>query len=176
MTKHLLVLSTLAMLSAVSVNSQQLEDSKHFKFKSTDNIQIEAGGVGVFYSVMYEKFIVNRHRFKTSINMGGSYYGENANVVATALFYTNINQIYSISANHHLEIGIGLMGAKENLGNLPEFARQDNYIPFLSGRIGYRYQKPDGKLTIRAACTPLVENFSSQEVYPWPSLALGYAF
>jgi len=62
-----------------------------------------------------------------------------------------VNIITNKHSNHHFEGGLGL-GVNKSYGAV----RKNNgfYRVLVSGRLGYRYQKPEGGLLFRAAFTP----------------------
>jgi hypothetical protein len=97
--------------------------------------------------------------------------------------------------SHHFELGIGLtsllVNPNSNVGT-------DSYT-YMTPKIGYRFQRPNGGLFFRATVTPMIAilNVSSikynNETYrqfstlnnvaglgyaafPWPGLSMGYTF
>jgi len=46
---------------------------------------------------------------------------------------------------------------------------------FLTGRVGYRYQKPNGRFIFRIGFTPLYE-LDGNELHPSGGLSFGYGF
>ena len=163
------------MLSLNSVIALS-QNQESFKFINKNTVQLELGGPGIFYSAIYERFIINQHRLKTNLNIGLSYYGEKADVLATSAAHSSVNQLFSISKSHHIELGGGILFFKENQSNLSEELKEKDYSIYPTARVGYRYQKPDGKLLIRAACTPIAEFLEKDGIHLWPSLAVGYSF
>jgi hypothetical protein len=75
--------------------------------------------------------------------------------------------------HHHLEFGLGQV-----------FVYDKEWEPFGSFRLGYRYQKPAGRLLFRAGFTPFIEYASALEYkerrlvafYPSGGVAIGYSF
>jgi hypothetical protein len=97
--------------------------------------------------------------------------------------------------SHHLEVGIGLTSLIVN----PNSNMVSDFYTYLTPKIGYRYQRPNGGLFLRATVTPMIDilnvrtytfgneksrNFSSfnnvvglgYAVFPWPGLSIGYTF
>jgi len=180
MTRQFLILLCSAICCTAISNAQKFKDSNPFEFESENNVQFEALGSGIFYSIIYEHVLINRGRFKTTSNLGGAIYGEEANVMATYLAHCSLNQLYSISPNHHIELGAGVMGYRENLSDAGVEFREREFSYMLTARLGYRYQKPDGNFLVRVAVTPIYEGgaaiYDSSTIHPWPAVAIGYSF
>ena len=51
------------------------------KIENKNSIQIELGGHGLFYSINYERIIINGDRFKTTGQLGISYYPPNTGII-----------------------------------------------------------------------------------------------
>ena len=88
-----------------------------------------------------------------------------------------LNELYSFG-KHHIELGAGYIFTNEVLrdGNLNAISRSWN--GFLTGRIGYRYQKPAGRFLIRVAFTPVIEvqNINESGFHPLAGVSFGYSF
>jgi len=153
-----------------------------FRFSRKNSVQLEAGGHGFFYSLNYERFWLNENKWKASTQVGASYYTPKSGVIPLWLPIT-ANVMYSLK-QHHVELGLGRTVTLENMG----IGEQKIYWSgFWVGRLGYRYQKPDGKWLIRASFSPILEDFvmnprfkgsflSSIYIHPLPALAFGYCF
>jgi hypothetical protein len=140
---------------------------KAMPFVKKNSVQAELLGNGFYlFSVNYERIILNGSRFKTAgqIGIGGFFSGEiNIPIV--------INEIISFNDNH-LEIGLGYI-AIPNAGN----------SIVLTGRLGYRYQKPDSHFVFRLGFTPIIgmeKNGTSTDLvrvlYYWGGITFGYCF
>lgn len=80
--------------------------------------------------------------------------------------------------NHHLELGGGVTIAGGDRQNLFEFGDDDgdeeNFsTAFVTGIVGYRYQKPEGGFQFRAAFTPVA---GGGDFLPWAGVSFGYAW
>jgi hypothetical protein len=63
--------------------------------------------------------------------------------------------------------------------NRPE--RSGTWEPYLFGRIGYRFQNPDGGWLFRIGFTPFISYFNDYVgadhlIYPFGGISLGYSF
>jgi hypothetical protein len=152
------------------------------RFQYANSVQLELGGHGLYYSVNYERFLVNHFRFKTSLRVGASFYPKQTGIIPLWMPVL-ANEVISFG-RHHMEIGLGATITRDNLWlKVSEGERPWNAFP--TGRIGYRYQKPNGRLILGVAFTPLMEVWnvlSVQGVKPYAELhplggaTIGYAF
>lgn len=142
-------------------------------FGNKNSVQFELGGHGLFYSFNYERVVLNGHRFKTTVQAGASYYPPQTDVIPVWIPLM-ANELFSFG-NHHIEAGLGYVFTWEYIEK--EF--REAYSPwggFFAGRIGYRYQKPSGRLVLRAGFTPLLEHRDWLDFHPLGGLAVGYCF
>lgn len=142
-------------------------------FKTNNSIQFELFGHGLFYSFNYERILVNGQKFKTTGQAGIAYYPPKTGIIDIWI-PVGINELYSFNS-HHLEFGLGYVFINEatRTDDYKEISREWN--GFLSGRIGYRYQKPDGRFIFRVGFTPLFE-YEFIEFHPLGGLTVGYSF
>ncbi len=170
---------TLAFLLALSLKSQTTD--KTVSFIKPNIIQIEFLGVGNSYSLNYERFISYKKVFKTSISIGGAYYfGNHDSERITHCITASINELYSIKS-HHIEIDIGATYWNVKGISGSDIAGELGGTPiFLTGRVGYRYQKPDGHLMLKIAYIPFLKyrNYRHALTYykSWAGVTIGYSF
>ena len=142
---------------------------------------IELGGNSPFYSLNYDRIIVNKINWKLAARIGAMYLYDNRSYLESIR-----NKNYSIPLelsflkgknNHNLEIGIG---ATAFFKEYVETTR-DNFLSLASfGRIGYRYQKNNGGIFFKVGFTPIIQfkknmdSINPKYVYPWAGLAIGY--
>ncbi len=172
MKKPVLLLSLL--LTAFALNGQ---DETSTKFQYKNSVQLELAGPAIFYSLNYERILANGNRFKTAVQAGISYYPPSTGM-RDIWIPIGVNEIYTMGS-HHIEAGLGYMP-------VIEASRDENLEPrywmwsnLLTARIGYRYQKPEGRLIIRAAFTPVLELeslSSGDSFHPLGGASVGYAF
>jgi hypothetical protein len=165
-------LSLLLVFLALSLRAS---DSLKFQFRNS--VQLELGGNGGFYSFNYERIILNGNRFKTSGRVGVAYYPPSTGIIDLWIPVL-VNEIYSFG-KHHIELGIGYSftySATRDAENNPSNWKWEG---FYTGRLGYRYQKPNGRLIVRAAFTPFLEGpppFIYYDFHASGGVAIGYAF
>jgi hypothetical protein len=149
----------------------EFSDTSNIKTKS---IQIELLGNGIGYSFAYENIFINHAKFKTAALIGIEYLPPSFDV--DLIFPVQVCQLFSFN-KHHLELGIGYsfileLWHEENIKQLSGL---------FNGRIGYRYQKPDGKFLFRFGFIPFRTHWitNGNEHYkfsPWGGISFGYAF
>ncbi len=165
------------LLTAISTAAFAHTDSLiSYKFQNKNSLQLDLGGHGLGYSVNYEKIILNGERFKTTAQVGIAYYPPITGLIQIWAPVI-INQIYTFN-KHHVEFGLGMMftddyGYYQKANSLEMHKRMYN---FYAGRVGYRYQKPDGKFLFRASFTPLIERNYSNSLYPLGGVSFGWSF
>jgi hypothetical protein len=142
-------------------------------FQYRNSIQSELFGHGVLYSINYERIVLNRQSFKTTGQIGFSYYPPSTGIIELWIPIV-FNELISFD-KHHIEVGIGYIFNKDI----------SEWDGFLTGRIGYRYQKPVGRLILRVGFTPFIkvgltpgidEHRIIKEFIPSGGLSLGYNF
>ena len=146
-------------------------------FQNKNSLQLELMGPTVFYSLNYERILINGERLKTSAQLGISYYPPSTGV-RDLWIPIGINEIISFG-NHHLEVGLGYLPVREALRDSDLEVIEWEWSHMVNGRIGYRYQKPDGRLIIRADFTPVLEiqNLGSGDAFhPLGGVSVGYSF
>lgn len=146
-------------------------------FQNKNSIQLELGGPAVFYSLNYERILLNSGRLKTAAQVGISYYPPKMGM-RDIWIPIGINEIISFG-NHHLEAGIGYMPIREALREPDLQVRDWFWSHIMTGRIGYRYQKPGGHFILRAAFTPVLEIDilgHGDKFHPLGGVSVGYSF
>jgi hypothetical protein len=147
------------------------------QFTRENSVQLEAGGHGLFYSLNYERILLNSNRIKWTVQSGMAYYPPKFGIIQFWIPITT-NVLYSMN-KHHIELGVGRTLTLES--SVPKEVSTDF---FWVARLGYRYQKPDGRLVFRASFAPIFESgsnrgkfsFSLAQIHPLPALAVGYCF
>ncbi|HET7434312.1 MAG TPA: hypothetical protein VFN10_06315 [Thermoanaerobaculia bacterium] len=135
----------------------------------------ELGGSAVVPSFNYERRLNERWfaRIGASIVEGESSDGDTARTFVIPLTASSVNRP---SANHHLELGGGILiaaGDRQDLFDLGEDDDETFSTLFVTGIVGYRYQKPDGGFQFRAVFTPVA---GDGELLPWAGVSFGYAW
>jgi hypothetical protein len=171
---HFIVL----LMSIITISGYSQNEHK---FSHRNSFHLELGGTAGYYSVNYERNLINLSRFKTSGQLGFGYLpGECCDLRIPAGIIEQIS-----FTNHHIEIGIGYMSVREltrdDMGALNRI-----WTDILTGRIGYRFQKPDGRLILKIGFTPLLQrerpglNYNPNAPFkvfaPMGGVSVGYAW
>ena len=107
------------------------------KFRRKNNVHLEILGQGWLYNFNYERLVLNTDRTKTFISVGVGA------ILPMFWFPTSITQLVSYKS-HHLSLAIGAT---------PLFDFSWSGTDY-TGRIGYRYQKPNGRFLYEIGYTP----------------------
>ncbi|MFA5816870.1 MAG: hypothetical protein WC865_14760 [Bacteroidales bacterium] len=170
--KKLFVSLILAVLTASAFTQPVVIQNNKFTYRNS--VQFELFGHGLIYSLNYECVLINRNRLKTTAQIGFSYYPPAAGY-REIWIPVGINEMISFN-KHHIEIGIGQVLTNERPIRDFTGTYHREWDGFFSGRIGYRYQKPNGRLIIRAGFTPFLEYLEQIAFHPSGALTVGYCF
>jgi hypothetical protein len=167
----ILITTAIIVLAIQSVFCQE-KVNLPFEFQRKNSIQLELFGHGLFYSVNYERILINRENYKTTAQAGFAWYPP-ATDLREFWVPVSLNELVSFN-QHHIEFGLGTVFTNEEMQRLTGENTRD-WSTFLTGRVGYRYQKPNGRFIFRIGFTPLYE-LDGKEFHPSGVLALGYSF
>ncbi len=144
-------------------------------FNHKNSAQIEVGGHGLFYSLNYERILINGSQFKTTAQGGISFYPKHTGVRDFWIPIV-VNELFSFT-KHHLELGVGHVFIREATRDMENNPINWYWSGVFTGRIGYRYQQPAGRIIIRIGFTPFLEYEDRyKEFYPSGGIAFGYNF
>ncbi|HEX2120710.1 MAG TPA: hypothetical protein VHL59_03625 [Thermoanaerobaculia bacterium] len=137
----------------------------------------ELGGSAIIPSLNYERqFAANPARLWYG-RLGMSFVTSKTleDTETTFVIPLTVSSVNRPASNHHLELGGGVTFAAGDRQDLFESVDDDEQFSdvFLTGILGYRYQKPDGGFQFRAALTPLA---GGGDFLPWFGLSFGYAW
>jgi hypothetical protein len=167
-------LLTTFIIVAVTITAHTQEAKKSDEaFVHKNTVQIELFGHGLLYSLNYERVIFNGNRFKTTGQIGLAYYPPKTNLIEVWI-PVMLNQLLSFD-KHHIELGLGHVFVNEHVPGFDTATERRRTGGFISGRLGYRFQKPDGRLIIRAGFTPFREYRGTNAFHPSGGLAVGYS-
>lgn len=163
-------------VSAVSAQNYQQVVKKNTLF-------LELGGNGGYYSINYDRIVLDKQNWKLAGRIGAMIYREELNYLEsnhqlTSAVPLELSYLRG-KGNHLLELGLGLTPVYQNYVN-PEESRVSEQLMLATGRIGYRYQRSEGGLFFKAGFTPMLElganpfSKSGNTVFPWAGLAIGY--
>jgi len=158
-------ISLLALLifPSIFLFSQNV-DQKNQVFLKNNSINIEVGGYTVVGAVYYERVLLNQPNFKAVGQIGYGIVG----------WPVGIHGLISFN-NHHIEFG-GCVTFPSN--SIIDSGASNSYI---TGRLGYRFQKAEGNFIFRAGLMPVVigadRDYGPELIlWVWPGLSFGRAF
>ncbi|MGZ5243013.1 MAG: hypothetical protein ACXWDO_04760 [Bacteroidia bacterium] len=128
-----------------------------------NNVYVEFGGKGQFYSLNYERQIYKLKTVKGALAAAGSYQK------ALGGWYTGLeHNIFIGSDIHNLELGVGY--------NYVFFTDPDNTSEntYINGRLGYRFQPLKKGIMVRMGYTPIFK--PKENILHWVGLSFGYSF
>ena len=155
-----------------NLNAQDLVVKKNTAY-------FEVGGSGLLYSVNYDRLLVIDEKMRFSLTAGTWYIPHIESIsdfnymIGTAV---GVNTLFG-KQKHFAEFGVNV--AYMIMNDIDNSIYQLIYLPF---RIGYRYQKDDGGLFLRASFMPIVPILQDADVAiffpvsPHFSLGAGYSF
>lgn len=114
------------------------------------------------YSLNYGRIIHQKDKLKIAVNAGFSMLYRNRSEPVSSYWAPFIPlEITSLwgRSHHHFEIGLGFYATRDKYylidENYPNNIKEESYWgKSIVPRIGYRYQRPEGGLFIRAGYTP----------------------
>ncbi|MEQ9468292.1 MAG: hypothetical protein RLN88_12840 [Ekhidna sp.] len=147
-------------------------------------LYLELFGNGIMYSINYDRLITTSGNLKISGRVGYSYVNIDlfdevkGNVIPVEILGWVGNN------KGHVEFGVGLSSQfveTKDVSILGPTQETKSNAYYLTGRVGYRLQKPDGGFLFRAGFVPmylLSESTSTDrpEFVPWFGLSFGYSF
>jgi len=166
------IITTAIIIFATLIAFCQEDVILPFEFQHKNSIQLELFGHGLFYSVNYERILLNGENYKTTAQFGFAWYPPSTDV-REFWIPGSINELVSFN-KHHVEFGLETAFTNEEMQRLTgENTREWSTV--LTGRVGYRYQKPNGRFIFRIGFTPLYE-LDGNELHPSGELSFGYGF
>jgi len=145
-----------------TLNSQILTEKVYPDFKH-HSVYLEIGGSSLLYSLNYDYTL----RITNGLNLAvGSGFAYSPNSIVDDQGYSFLvapacNLLLGRSS-HHAETGLALL------------SRGTADSTTISGRIGYRYQRPSGGFLFRIGFTPIV--LEPEWIMPWAGVSFGYTF
>lgn len=146
-------------------------DSIRVAFKK-NIVFFELGGKGPYYSINYERIFRQGQKLTYSYRAGFS-------KVTDGISAPLALSVFTSPGKHHLEVSLGLTPYIDKYRTfLYNVDLSDKYLYITSG-IGYRYQKPGGKLYFATGFAPLIfmdpPSYDVFDVHPKfiPSASLG---
>lgn len=176
-----------------SVFSQVKETSTTIE-KNT--VYAEAFGQGFCWSLNYDRLFNTEKRIMNSYTAGIVYVPKSIQFGDGTYYGIPLSYNWLIGKkSHHLELGVGLTSLLVN----PNSSIKSDFYAYLTPKIGYRFQRPQGGLFFKATATPMIDllsvntyksgttksrSFSTLSnvagleypAFPWPGLSIGYTF
>jgi hypothetical protein len=158
----------------VFLNLETFSQIKQYKIRR-NTLFLEAGGLGGYGSLNYEKLILHKNQIMSTIRVGISTYRVvdftnkfNPDVILPVTF----NALYG--QNHKIELGIGNTFSTIVRASLPDMkaTRTLDFNTIFS--FGYRFQKNTGGVMYRCAYTPILE--FNEYLRHWLGISFGYSF
>jgi hypothetical protein len=159
---RIILLMVLILFPSLIILSQDLVLDNQ-KFQQKNSISLEIGGYTVLGAVFYERVLINQPKFKAVGQIGYGVIG----------WPVGLHGLVSFK-KHHFEFGTCVTIPSVIIDSGASNA-------YLTGRLGYRFQKPDGKFVFRAGLMPVVVG-ADKDVGPelilwvWPGFSFGWAF
>ena len=142
---------------------------------SRSSFYLELGGNGIIYSINYDHMLTEKGRFSTHGRIGLSGWPQNGHSMIYAI-PLEVNELIG-GGKHHFEMGFGFTTfiAKTYYdpakGNEEEFITE--FVPMITERVGYRFQKADGGFLFRIGLV-LHNLLSFRQLFPWGGISIGY--
>lgn len=134
----------------------------------------EFGGHGILYSLAFEGIMIERPKYKMSVQLGFSTYPKDLfdNVLFAPL---TLNHMYSWNNRNYIEFGFGLMFLND--GNLRNSFLTDFEMDTIVFRLGYRLRHPKKKFDVRFGFTPVapggLDYWQWDEIWPLFGVGVG---
>jgi len=149
--------------------------------KKTNTLYAEIAGIsGTPISIQYDRIINKKENYLVDVTMGFGYFQFSKNWNPIIGFPISLN-FANGQFNHHFEFGIGLTynsGMPQQ--KIEDFPAESEKAFWATLRLGYKYQKPEGGLFIRAGFTPLIKikqySVLAEETNFLPLLGLGIGY
>jgi hypothetical protein len=162
-----------------------------------NTIYTEAFGQGFCWSLNYDRLTNIERKVINSYSIGAVFVPKSIEFGDGAYYGIPVSYNWLFGKkSHHLELGLGLtqMIVKPYFRNF-----ETNYYAYLTPKISYRFQGPQGGLFFRATALAIVDLFNykvfkfgddtfrgysalnnvvglGSAVFPWPGLSVGYTF
>ena len=167
------LLSIILCLSfTLLMNNNCFAQDSTYELKGLHTVYTEIyGNAFEGYTIGYDYALKLREKHKLSFKCGFGFVPQSDKIFNffDLPIATEISYLYG--KEHHLELGVGVTCNANFWSSKGGFYRADWLTPF---RIGYRFQKDDGGLFLKAAATPFI--WWNLSFMPWFGVGLGYTF
>ncbi|MEL7021891.1 MAG: hypothetical protein AAGK47_09790 [Bacteroidota bacterium] len=136
-------------------------------------VGLEMLGHGFGYTFNYERLLIHNSFFRTTAQLGLSYYGDNADTAPLWIPIT-INQLHPLGElGIHIEMGAG----KIIRSHVPIFTESSSMrhlrVEEWIMRFGFRYQHPERRMLFKIAYTPFLP---AGGITHWGAMGFGFQF
>lgn len=179
LSSKFLLFPLIASLVLIQNNIFAQDEAELFTAKNA--IYAEVGGNSSLYALNYSRIFHQKGRLKISASAGLSMrYTKASEPIYPSFWSPSLSSEITAflgKSRHHVEFGTGFL-TSQNRDFIFDTNYQNNireqvyWDQFITGRIGYRYQKPDGGFFFRAGYTPVLVFYKSEgadngaEFYP----------
>ena len=124
---------------------------------SKNTLFAEVWGNSIFYSINYDRILINQEKWKFTGRLGFGYYYVRDRKYSVLSFPSEFTFLIGRS-KHFFETGLGVSDYVETSSREYYYFPDDKALHsvYLFCRFGYRYQRPQGGFFLKAGLTPLV--------------------
>jgi hypothetical protein len=167
--KQFLILILLTLLIQNTFSQSEIET------KTKNIVFAEVAGAGGFGSVNYERELIQRGNFKSSLRGGlGAYHVTDYEMKFNPDLLIPLTMYFYYGTIHHIDLGFGQTISSMMYLDYETMGKKRTYHLHTNLSIGYRYQKSSGGLFLKINYTPFFE-FNENYTH-WGSASIGYAF
>jgi hypothetical protein len=166
---HFLIFTLLTLLIQNAFSQPKID-------ANTKNIAFaEVAGAGGFGSVNYERKLIQKNKFKSSIRGGlGAYHVTDYEMKFNPDLLVPLTLFFYYGEKHHIDFGFGETISSMIYLDYDKMDKKRSYHLHTNFSLGYRYQKSTGGLFFKLNYTPFIEY--NKNYKHWGSASLGYAF
>lgn len=164
----------LLISSLMIINLINLQGQSDTIFSNKNNLNLELFGHGAYYSLNYERIVLNKSKFKIGAQLGFAAYPF---IIDNMPFATiiSLNQLTSFK-RFHLEIGIGQVYTSKEVEMENSFIKRETPDKlYTSLKAGIRFQNAYDRIFYKIAFTPLIDLEQSKFI-PWGGIGVGLSF
>ena len=165
--------------------SNNIEDDSLFIRRNSLDIEL-LGSNASLLTIHYARLIKKIKLSGLTMSLGFSYLPSfNSQFNPIISVPVSINLINRVNKKNHLEFGLGVAYSSGLIQEKLAYTDHGKSLEalFLTSRVGYRFQKPNGKFFFSAAFTPIVKMVTFSRIQaqsdfflPFCGIGLGYLF
>ncbi len=169
---------TLLIFAVTPAKAQQAQEQLR-----RNSIFLEVGGNGGFYSLNYDRMLLEAEYWRLAGRAGVMYYstvsgGREEGRSSWLAVPLEVSWLHG-RKSHFLELGLGVTPLYQKYPQEGSVAPESELRLLPVGRLGYRYQQREGGMFYKAGFTPMAQfskerNLGHSTLLPWFGLAVGY--